>query len=196
MPKALATFTIRKFISLVSVHPPIMAMPSARFTVLPCKSFWTKILSRVSFTWRAISFITKSQDTSSQWEAPGALYNGLVRRRSFTMQCLSDAPFGQRVPPFMGWSGSPSTWTTVGRTLYELSPRVCIITPQLTEQYGQVLLVSVVRAIFSWRAWAIAGVTSKPKPVSNAPLALSFRKERLVSSIPFLVRSEERRVGK
>src|SRR5262245_20885817 len=49
------------------------------------------------------------------------------------------------------------------------SPSVWMITPQLTEQYGQVLRVSLVRAIFSVRACAITGATSKPNAVSVAP---------------------------
>src|SRR5258708_35334100 len=39
-----------------------------------------------------------------------------------------------------------------------------MITPQLTEQYGQVERVSVVRAILSSFAWACAGFKSKPSP--------------------------------
>ena len=60
--------------------------------------------------------------------------------------------------------GQPVTvrWTTVGFTFRELSPSVWMITPQLTEQYGQVERVSVVRAILSVRTWATAGVKSKP----------------------------------
>ncbi len=53
------------------------------------------------------------------------------------------------MPRLMGWSGSPSTWTTCGVTFFALSPMVWMMTPQLTEQYGQVLRVSVVREIFS-----------------------------------------------
>ena len=62
---------------------------------------------------------------------------------------MSDDPLGQSVPRLMGWSGSPSTWTTCGVTFLALSPRVWMMTPQLTAQYGQVERVSVVRAIFS-----------------------------------------------
>src|SRR5262245_15368235 len=46
-----------------------------------------------------------------------------------------------------------------------------MITPQLTEQYGHVLRVSVVRAIFSVLAWARTVVTSKPNAVRAAPPA-------------------------
>src|SRR4029079_14702522 len=44
-----------------------------------------------------------------------------------------------------------------------------MITPQLTEQYGQVLRVSVVRSILSVLAWAYAGATSKPNADNPAP---------------------------
>jgi hypothetical protein len=47
-----------------------------------------------------------------------------------------------------------------------------MMTPQLTEQYGHVLRVSLVRAIFSVFACAYTGVTSKPKAVSVAPPAI------------------------
>jgi hypothetical protein len=45
-----------------------------------------------------------------------------------------------------------------------------MITPHATAQYGQMLCVSVVREIFSSRAWASAGRTSKPKAVVTAAL--------------------------
>ncbi len=43
------------------------------------------------------------------------------------------------------------------------------MTPQLTEQYGQVERVSVVRAIFSSRTSAYAGVRSKPRTEAATP---------------------------
>src|SRR5262249_15859661 len=59
-----------------------------------------------------------------------------------------------------------------------------MITPQLTEQYGQVLRVSVVRAIFSVLACAKAGVASNPNAVSTAPpLTADCRKLRLEISL-------------
>ncbi len=96
----------------------------------------------------------KSQSFSSHTTLPGARYITFVNRRSLTMFCFSVMPFGQSVPWLMGWSGSPSTCTTVGVTLRDRSPRVWMITPQLTEQYGQVDRVSVVREIFSSRTAA------------------------------------------
>src|ERR1700690_3605349 len=52
-----------------------------------------------------------------------------------------------------------------------------MMTPQLTEQYGQVERVSVARAIFSSRISAYAGFRSKPKTVAAAPpSAATFRK--------------------
>ena len=67
------------------------------------------------------------------------------------MSCCSEEPLGQSVPRLMGWSGSPSTWTTWGVTFLAWSPSVWMMTPQLTEQYGQVERVSVVREIFNSR---------------------------------------------
>src|ERR1019366_1418156 len=81
----------------------------------------------------------------------------------------------------MGWSASPSTWTTNGRTFFDLSPWVWMITPQLTEQYGQVDRVSVVREIFSARDSAHAGVMSNPSSV--APAAPTLRKSLRVVDI-------------
>jgi hypothetical protein len=49
------------------------------------------------------------------------------------MSCISEEPFGQSVPRLMGWSGSPSTCTPCGVTFFALSPRVWMMTPQLTE---------------------------------------------------------------
>src|ERR1700692_1428353 len=61
-----------------------------------------------------------------------------------------------------------------------------MITPQLTEQYGQVERVSVARAIFSSRTCAAAGARSKPKTVAAAapPIAPAFRKSLRVGFIP------------
>jgi hypothetical protein len=58
---------------------------------------------------------------------------------------------------------------------------VWMITPQLTEQYGQVDRVSVVREIFSARDSAYAGVTSNPRRV--APAAPTQRKSLRVVDI-------------
>src|SRR3972149_6726633 len=59
-----------------------------------------------------------------------------------------------------------------------------MMTPQLTEQYGQVDRVSVVRAIFSWRTWAKTGVRSNPRTdAARPPTALAFRNSRRVGSM-------------
>ena len=63
----------------------------------------------------------------------------------------------------------------VDLTFFALSPRVYITRPQLTEQYGQVLRVSVVRASLKLRVSAKAAVGEKPNatrldPTSPAPL--------------------------
>jgi hypothetical protein len=55
-----------------------------------------------------------------------------------------------------------------------------MITPQLTEQYGHVLRVSLVREIFSVLAWARTGVTSKPNAETTVPPTIElWRKARL-----------------
>ena len=43
-----------------------------------------------------------------------------------------------------------------------------MITPQLTEQYGHVLRVSLVREILSVFAWAKTWLTSKPNAETSA----------------------------
>src|SRR5262245_19773537 len=53
-----------------------------------------------------------------------------------------------------------------------------MITPQLTEQYGQVLRVSLVRAIFSVFACAYAGAASNPNADTAAPAAAERRNVR------------------
>src|SRR5919109_128186 len=54
-----------------------------------------------------------------------------------------------------------------------------MITPQLTEQYGQVLRVSVVREIFSACVCAYAGFRSKPRIVAvTPPTVVILRKSR------------------
>src|SRR5262245_41723870 len=58
-----------------------------------------------------------------------------------------------------------------------------MITPQLTEQYGQVDRVSVVRAILSSRTSANAGVRSKPSTdAAMPPIAVAFRNSLRVGS--------------
>src|SRR5262245_50026053 len=63
----------------------------------------------------------------------------------------------------------------VDLTFFALSPSVYMIIPQLTEQYGQVLRVSVVRASLKLRVSANAAVGENPiatrlDPTSPAPL--------------------------
>jgi hypothetical protein len=74
-------------------------------------------------------------------------------------------------------------------TLRERSPSVWIITPQLIEQKGQVERVSVVRAIFSSRAWANAGPTSNPRTdTSVLAVVVSLRNCRRVVCMAFPAR--------
>ena len=88
-------------------------------------------------------------------------------------------PLGQSVPRLIGWSGSPSTCTTEPVTFFALSPRVWMITPHETEQYGQVLRVSVVREIFSSRISARASDSSKsPRPIAPPTAAVPLRNVR------------------
>src|SRR5215471_5224079 len=57
-------------------------------------------------------------------------------------------------------------------------------TPQLTEQYGHVDLVSVVREIFNSRSAAYAGARSNPNTVATPPPSpAAFRKSRRLVSI-------------
>src|SRR6266478_2721094 len=169
--------SIRKFISLVSVQPPIIPIPGVRFTVSPFAFFATKVRSRVSLIWRAISLMALSQEMGSHLSEPGLRTWGVVRRAELVMSSRSVMPLGQSVPRLMGWSGSPSTCTTDGFTFFDLSPSVWMITPQETEQYGQVLLVSVVRAIFNSRISARACLRSNPSATAPPTVAAEpFRK--------------------
>src|ERR1700722_4802248 len=98
------------------------------------------------------------------------------------MSCCSDEPLGHSVPRLIGWSGSPSTWMTCAVTFLALSPRVWMITPQLTEQYGQVERVSVVRAILSSRDCAYAFCRLNPSTdAAIAPVPV-LRKTRRVTT--------------
>ncbi len=56
-------------------------MPSVRLTVLPLASVATNVASRDAFTFWAILFRTKSQETLFQLLAPGARYCGDSTRR-------------------------------------------------------------------------------------------------------------------
>src|SRR5215472_12951311 len=59
-----------------------------------------------------------------------------------------------------------------------------MMTPQLTEQYGQVERVSLARAIFSVRSCAYAGFKSKPNIAAAAPpTVVSLIKSRRVGFI-------------
>src|SRR5258708_16477470 len=83
-------------------------MPSVRLTVLPLASVVTNVASRDAFTFWAILFRTKSQDTLFHPLAPGARYCGDSTRRGEVASCIAVAPFGQRRPSLTGLSRSPS----------------------------------------------------------------------------------------
>src|SRR5579864_7467079 len=73
------------------------------------------------------------------------------------------------------------TW---GVTFFARSPIVWMMIPQLTEQYGHVLRVSVVRDIFREAVCACSGCRSKPSAESpTAPATPVLRKERREGSI-------------
>src|ERR1035438_6089517 len=108
------------------------------------------------------------------------------------MSCLSVTPLGHRLPWLMGWSGSPSTCTTAGRTFLALSPSVWMITPQLTEQYGQVERVSVVREILSSRDCAYAFCRLNPSAdatIAPPPAFTNTRRVTFTSHLPIDERS-------
>src|SRR5262245_32336120 len=61
-------------------------------------------------------------------------------------------------------------WTTSDLAFFALSPRLYMMTPQPTEQYGQVLRVSVVRASLKARVSARTGCGEKPRRARLDPL--------------------------
>src|SRR6266849_344100 len=109
---------------------------------------------------------------------PGRRTCGKVGPFELVMSSLRVAPLGHSVPRLIGWSGSPSTCTTCAVTFFALSPRVWMITPHDTAQYGQVLRVSVVRAILNCRISARALDMSKPMPTAAPPSAAPCRNVR------------------
>src|SRR5215469_14927432 len=159
------------------------ATDSSRLTECPAASFSTKVSSRVFFTFCAISLIAWSQLISSHSVPPGRRTSGFSRRRSFMISCCSEDPLGHSVPRLVGWSGSPSTCTTCGVTFFALSPRVWIMTPHATEQYGHSERVSVVREIFNSCDAAYALPTSNPSRDAAAPPALSWKNRLLVDAM-------------
>src|SRR5690606_32689762 len=85
-----------------------------------------------------------------------------------------------------GWSGSPSIWKISGVAFLALSPRLYISSPQLTEQYGQVLRVSMACASLKWRVSASAAAGEKPSAAmveAASPAALTCRNCLRVMSI-------------
>ncbi len=102
MPRAAMNFICRKLNSLVSVQPPIIAMPGVRFTVWPLAFLATKVRSRVVLTWRAILAMASSQLMSSQWSEPGRRTLGVRMRLGLLMSSRSVEPLGQSVPRLMG----------------------------------------------------------------------------------------------
>ena len=155
-----------------------------RFTVRPCAFLATKVRSRVVLMWRAICWTASSQEMSSQWSEPGRRTLGERIRFGLSMSYFSVAPFGQRVPRLVGASGSPSTCRTVDLTFLALSPSVWMMTPHATAQYGQMLRVSVVRAILSCRISARARDMSNPIPTAAPATVAPFRNVRRLIEPP------------
>src|SRR5260221_11868652 len=83
-------------------------MPSVRLTVLPLASVVTNVASRDAFTFCAILFSAKSQDTLFHPVAPAARYCGDSTRRGEIASCIAVAPLGHSRPSLTGLSGSPS----------------------------------------------------------------------------------------
>src|SRR5208283_5716858 len=117
-----------------------------RLTVSPAAFLVMKFLSRSSFIRRATFANASSQEIRFHSLEPGARYSGYLSRSGLWMKSTRPAPFGHRVPRFTGWSGSPSMWKMDDSAFFALSPRLYMIKPQLTEQYGQVFRVSVLLA--------------------------------------------------
>src|ERR1700761_4441676 len=88
------------------------------------------------------------------------------------MKSIRLEPFGHSVPRFTGWSGSPSMWMMLDFAFLALSPSPYIRIPQPTEQYGQVLRVSVVRDSLYWRTSASAGAGEKPMRAKLDPASV------------------------
>src|SRR5262245_23014966 len=158
IPRPRATLTLRYPDSLEAALEARKPTVFQRFTVTPLSFFATKFLSRSAFMCFAIRSIASSQEMRFHSFVPGARTSGCLRRFGLWIMSSTPAPFGHSVPRFTGLSGSPSTWMIDGFTFFDLSPSVYISMPQLTEQYGQVLRLSVVRASL--------------KPRTSAPAAL------------------------
>src|SRR5690606_2014588 len=83
---------------------------------------------------------------------------------------------------------SPSIWMMFAFEFFAPSPSEYISSPQLTEQYGQVFRVSVVRDSLNGRTDAASASPAVPKPSAPtldaaSPAPLSFAKPRRLSSI-------------
>src|SRR5216683_1887158 len=103
-PKAEIAFHCRKLNSLVSVQPPIHAMPGVRFTVSPLAFLATKVRSRVSLMWRAIPLIASSQPMRTA-APPSAAPCRNVRRFIGGLQAVCEANT-HALPPMLSspWS--------------------------------------------------------------------------------------------
>src|SRR5580692_3710196 len=99
------------------------------------------------------------------------------------MKSTRPAPFGHKVPRFTGWSGSPSICRMLDWAFFAASPRLYMITPQATAQYGQVLRVSVARDNLNSRTSASATEGENPMRARLEPAKVepvTARKRRRV----------------
>src|SRR5262245_35010051 len=143
IPRPRATLTLMYPDSLEAALEARKPQVFHRLTMTSLSFFATKFLSRSAFMCLAMRSIASSQEMRLHSFEPGARTSGYLRRFGLWMKSISPAPFGQSVPRLTGCSGSPSMWMIAGLTFFDLSPSVYMSSPQLTEQYGQVLLCSV-----------------------------------------------------
>src|SRR5882724_2129262 len=121
-------------VSLVVAEAARNPVDVQRLTSWPSLLRLMKFLSRSSFTSLAMRAKASSQLMDSHLSLPGARYSGCCNRVFAWTKSSSAAPFGQSVPRFTGWSGSPSIWMMEDLVFFDLSPMLYMMTPQATEQ--------------------------------------------------------------
>src|SRR5580700_9041913 len=98
---------------------------------------------------------------------------GYFRRVSAWTMSSSAAPFGHSVPRLVGWSTSPSMWMMSACSPFARLPLEYMMMPQATEQYVQVLRVSVVPTSLKGRIAAAYAASTPPNP--SAPMVVPAR---------------------
>ncbi|MCY1443014.1 hypothetical protein D9M71_594080 [compost metagenome] len=148
-----------------------------------------KLASRSAFI--SLAMRSRASSHSMRFHAlePGSRISGYLRRLGLWTKSKRPAPFGQRVPRLTGWSASPSIWMMFCATFFAASPWLYMIRPQPTEQYGQVLRVSMVRASLKCRTWsakASGGATPRAARLDPPrPTAQTLKNCRRFMSIVF-----------